>query len=93
MIHKNKLFHIKVHNNILISLLKNNLKNHFEITKDNIELYYNNNELSDTKSLSSYEINYNENVKVVVMTTKVVDEKEINITQTNVVCENDQDES
>ena len=46
----------------------------------------------DTKSLISYNINYDENVEVVVMTTKVVDEKEINITQTNVVCENDQDE-
>ena len=34
VIHKNELFRIKVHNNILISLLKNYLKNYFEITKD-----------------------------------------------------------
>ena len=45
-----------------------------------------------TKSLISYNINYNECVEVVVMTTKVVDEKEINITQTNIICKNDQDE-
>ena len=41
----------------------------------------------DTKSLISYNINYNENVEVVVMTKKVDDEKDI-----NVVWENDQDE-
>ena len=66
LIHKNELFRIKVHNNILISLLKNNLKNNFEITNDNIELYYNKEELLDTKSLISYNINKNHNVEVIV---------------------------
>ena len=46
----------------------------------------------DTKSLISYNINKNDNVEVVVRTTKTVDEKENNITQTKVVNENDQDE-
>ena len=78
LFHKNELFRIKVQLNILISLLKEQLTKHFNITKD-IKLYYNNNELSDTKSLSSYEINYNENVQVVVITKKVDDEKDINV--------------
>ena len=91
LFHKNELFRIKIYTNILISLLKK-LKKHFEITKDIIELYYNKNELLGTKSFISYNINYNDNIEVVVRTTKVVDEKEINITQTNVVNENDQDE-
>ena len=78
LFHKNELFRIKVQLNILISLLKKQLTKHFNITKD-IKLYYNNNELSDTKSLSSYDINYNENVHVVVITKKVDDEKGINI--------------
>ena len=82
LIHKNELFFIKVHNNILISLLKNYLKNYFEITNDNIELYYNKEELLDTKSLISYNFNTNDNVEVIVRTTKVVDEKENNITET-----------
>ena len=93
MFHTNEIFRIKVHNNILISLLKRKLKKkHFKITKDIIELYYIKNELLDTISFISYNIKYNDNVEVVVRTTKVVDEKGINITQTNVVCENDQDE-
>ena len=86
LFHKNELFRIKVQFNIVISLLKQQLTKHFNITKDIIKLYYNNNELSDTKSLKSYNINYNENVEVVVITKKVDDEKDI-----NVVWENDQD--
>ena len=89
--HKNELFRIKVQFNILISLLKQ-IKKTLRNTKDIIKLYYNKNELLDTKSLISYNINYDENVEVVVMTTKVVDEKGIDIIQTNGVCENDQDE-
>ena len=78
LIHKNELFRIKVQLNILISLLKKQLTKHFNITKD-IKLYYNNNELSDTKSLLSYNINYNENVQVIVITKKGDDEKDINV--------------
>jgi len=78
LFHKNELFRIKVEVKILISLLKEQLTKYFNITKD-IKLYYNNNELSDTKSLSSYDINYNENVQVVVITKKVDDEKDINV--------------
>ena len=78
LIHKNELFRINVQLNILISLLKKQLTKHFNITKD-IKLYCNNNELSDTKSLLSYDINYNENVQVVVITKKVDDEKDINV--------------
>ena len=78
LFHKNELFRIKVQFNILISLLKKQLKKHFNITKD-IKLYYNNNELSDTKSLLSYNINYNENVQVIVITKKGDDEKDINV--------------
>ena len=37
VIQKNELFRIKAHNNIIISLLKDNFKNYFEITNDNIE--------------------------------------------------------
>ena len=80
MIHKNELFRIKIHNNILISLLKNYLKNYFEITNDNIELYYNKKELLDTKSLISYNINKNHYVEVIVRATKIVDEKDKNNT-------------
>ena len=80
MIHKNELFRIKVHNNILISLLKNYLKNYFEITNDNIELYYNKKELLDTKSLISYNINKNHNVEVIVRATKLL-MKKIKITR------------
>ena len=36
VIQKNELFRIKAHNNIIISLLKNYLKNYFEITNENI---------------------------------------------------------
>ena len=78
LFHKNELFRIKVEVKILISLLKEQLTKYFNITKD-IKLYYNNNELSDTKSLSSYDINYNENVQVVVITKNVDDEKDINV--------------
>ena len=77
---KNELFRIKVHNNILISLLKHYLKNYFEITNDNIELYYNKKELLDTKSLISYNINKNHYVEVIVRATKIVDEKDKNNT-------------
>ena len=58
LFHKNELFRIKVHKNILISLLKIKLKKHFKITKDIIELYYNKDKLLDTKSSILYNINY-----------------------------------
>ena len=78
VIHKNELFRTKVHNNILISLLKNNLKSNFEITNENIELYYNKEELLVIKSLISYNINKNHNVEVIVTDTTIVDEKDKN---------------
>ena len=81
MIHKSELFRNKVHNNILISLLKNNSKNYFEITNNNTELNYNMEELSDTKSLISYNINRNDNVEVIFRITKVVDEKKKSLKQ------------
>ena len=89
VIHKNELFRIKVHNNILISLLKNNLKSNFEITNENIELYYNKEELLGTKSIISYNINKNHNVEVIVKDTKTVDEKYKNITDSIIVDEKD----
>ena len=46
----------------------------------------------DIKSLISYNINKNDNVEVIVRTTKVVDEKKNNITETKVVDEKDQNE-
>ena len=46
----------------------------------------------DTTSLISYKINKNDNVEVIVRTTKVVDEKENNITETKVVDKKDQNE-
>ena len=79
LFYKNELFRIKVQFNIVISLLKQQLAKHFNMTTDIIKLYYNNNELSDTKSLKSYNINYNENVEVVVITKKIDDEKDINV--------------
>ena len=74
VIHKKERFQIKVHNNIIISLLKDNLKNYFEITNENIELYYNKEELLVIKSLISYNINKNHNVEVIVTDTTIVDE-------------------
>ena len=64
VVHKNKLFRIKVHSNILISLLKQYLKNYFDIPNETIELYYNNEEILDIKTLSSYNINKNNNLEV-----------------------------
>ena len=87
VIQKNKLFRIKVHNNIIVSLLKNHLKNYFEITNENIELYYNKEGILDTKSLISYNINKNHNVEVIVTDTKIVDEKDKNITDTKIIDE------
>ena len=78
LFYKNELFRIKVQFNIVISLLKQQLAKHFNISTDIIKLYYNNNELSDTKTLKSYNINFNENVEVLVITKKVDDEKDIN---------------
>ena len=89
VIQKNELFRIKAHNNIIISLLKNHLKNYFEITNENIELYYNKEEPLDTKSLISYNINKNHNVEVIVKDTKTVDEKYKNITDSIIVDEKD----
>ena len=43
----------------------------------------------DTKSLISYNINNNDNVEVIVRTTKFVDEKINNITETRIVDEKD----
>ena len=54
---------IKVHSNVLISLLKNNLKNHFDIPNATIELYYNNEELLDIKTVS-YNIKNNIDLEV-----------------------------
>ena len=54
---------IKVHSNVLISLLKNNLKSHFDIPNATIELYYNNEELLDIKTVS-YNIKNNIDLEV-----------------------------
>ena len=78
LFYKNELFRIKVEFNIVISFLKQQLAKHFNISTEIIKLYYNNNELSDTKTLQSYNINFNENVEVRVITKKVDDEKDIN---------------
>ena len=51
VVHKKELFRIKVHSTILISLLKHNLINYFEIPNETIELYYNNEELLDIRTL------------------------------------------
>ena len=51
VVYKNEIFRIKVNNNVLISLLKTNLKNYFEIPNERIVLYHNNEELLDIKSV------------------------------------------
>ena len=86
------MFRIKVHNDILISLLNNYLKHYLEITNKNIELYYYKEELLDIKSLISYTINKNHNVAVIVTDTKIIDEKDKNITDTKKFDEEDKNE-
>ena len=58
------MFRIQVHDNVLISLVKNHLKNHFDMPNATIRLYHNNEELLDIKTVSSYNIKYNINVDV-----------------------------
>lgn len=53
------MFRIKVHSNILISLLKTYLKNKFHIPNASIIFYHNNEELLDIKSVLSYNIKNN----------------------------------
>ena len=64
MVHKKELFRIKMHSNTLISLIKNNLINYFKIPNETIELYYNNEELLDIRTLSSYSNKNKNNLEV-----------------------------
>ena len=64
---------IKVHSNVLISLLKNNLKNHFDFPNATIELYHNNEELLDIKTVLSYNIKNNINLEVKYNDAKTIE--------------------
>ena len=59
VVNKNEMFQIKVNNNVLILLLKTNLKNHFDIPNESIVLWHNIEELLDIKSVLSYNIKNN----------------------------------
>ena len=65
-----------MHSNILISLIKNDLLNYFKIPNETMELYYNNEQLLDIKTLTSYNINKNNNLEVKVTDIKTDENKD-----------------